>query len=266
LADTVHVTNCPRCGIRLLPGALACVNCDLPVTSESTAATGEPRTESPPPYRVPSYGAPPAPYGTPPQDYVPPAPYSPGRYPAPWTTNGLSVAGLILSILWIGGIGSLLGVIFGHVSRSQIKRRPQRGGGLSLAALIIGYAGLIGSAVFWANIDNIINSGTVQNALVQEDMKDAASAERSFFSDNGRFTNSSVDLANKGFDTIGDNTIYAAYHASDGYCLVGGHNGATTWYLYDSGHGGLSEEIYVSAAAAEAACEVIDVGDYAAIA
>lgn len=260
------MTNCPRCGIRLLPGALACVNCDLPLTSATAAATAE-SDEAPPPYQAPPpYGAPPQPYGAPPPQYVPPASYSPGNYPAPWTTNGLSVAGLILSILWIGGIGSLLGVIFGHVSRGQIKKRPQRGAGLSLAALIIGYLGLVGSAVLWANIGNIINSDVVQNQLVQEDIKDAASAERDVVSDTGRFTNSGVELANEGFESIGDNTIYAAYHAGEGYCLVGGHNGGTTWYLYDSQHGGLSDTAYPSAAAAEAACTVTGLGAYAAIA
>jgi hypothetical protein len=157
-------------------------------------------------------------------------------------------------------------VIFGHVSRGQIKKRPQRGAGLSLAALIIGYLGLVGSAVLWANIGNIINSDVVQNQLVQEDIKDAASAERDVVSDTGRFTNSGVELANEGFESIGDNMIYAAYHAGEGYCLVGGHNGGTTWYLYDSQHGGLSDTAYPSAAAAEAACTVTGLGAYAAIA
>ena len=58
----------------------------------------------------------------------------------------------------------------------------------------------------------------------------------------------------------------AAYHAGEGYCLVGGHNGGTTWYLYDSQHGGLSDTAYPSAAAAEAACTVTGLGAYAAVA
>jgi hypothetical protein len=254
----------------LLPGALACINCELPIPQPPTAAPEAPAEGSPPPYALPqpeyspytpSPGAWP-PYGAPPQ---PGMPYGGPPGPAPWSNNGLAIAGLVLSILWIGGLGSLLGVIFGHVSRGQIKKRPQRGAGLALAALIIGYIGLAGSVVLWANIDNILNSNVVQNELVKQDIKDAAAAERDFFSDNGSFTSSSVELRNHGFQPVGDNTIYAGAAASDGYCLVGAHNGSTTWYLYDSTTGGLQDTTYLSAAAAEAACTV-DVSDFVAVA
>jgi hypothetical protein len=176
--------------------------------------------------------------------------------PAPWTTNGLAIASLVLAILWLGGVGSVLGVIFGHVSRSQIKKRPQRGGGIALAGLVIGYLGIIGSAVLYASLPSIINSGLVQNQLVQADMTSAASAEHHYLRDNGSYTDDGFALRDEGFDPIGRDSIYAAFHANDGFCLVGAHRGSSTWYLYDSESGGLSDAVYSSASAAEAGCVV----------
>jgi hypothetical protein len=55
-------------------------------------------------------------------------------------TNGLAVASLILSIVQ-PGIGSVLAIIFGHIARRQIRQSngTQKGNGLALAGLIIGY-------------------------------------------------------------------------------------------------------------------------------
>lgn len=65
-------------------------------------------------------------------------------------TNGLAIASLALSLVWVYGLTSILGVIFGHVARRQIKAspEPQGGAGLALAGLIIGYLGLAGTALF----------------------------------------------------------------------------------------------------------------------
>ena len=57
-------------------------------------------------------------------------------------TNGLAVASFVLSLVTLCGIGSLLGVIFGHISLGQIKRKPQGGRGLAIAGLVLGYLGL----------------------------------------------------------------------------------------------------------------------------
>ena len=255
------MANCPRCGTRLLPGALACINCELPLTPDPSGAADAP-AGSPPPYQLPQPGYSPyaanpnwPPYGAPAPAYPQPGFYAPPG-PAPWSTNGLAIAGLILSILWLGGLGSLLGVIFGHVARGQIRKRPQKGAGLALAALILGYLGLVGSVALYANIDRIINSGVVQNALVQEDLKDAASAEHDFLEASGKYTNDPANLSNFGFTPIGRNTIYAAYKSDQGFCLVGAHNGSNTWYLYDSDNGDLSDNTYSSLEQGESACSI----------
>lgn len=70
-----------------------------------------------------------------------PPPPVPGAAPsgglAP--TNAFAVVSLVLGLLG----GNLLAVIFGHVARGQIRQTGERGDGLALAGLILGYAGLV---------------------------------------------------------------------------------------------------------------------------
>jgi len=82
------------------------------------------------PYNTPSYGTPPyEPYGYPVHPY-PPYPYP---YPAP-RTNALAIASLVCAFLF-----APLGIVFGHLSLSQIRRSGEDGRGLALAGLVIGY-------------------------------------------------------------------------------------------------------------------------------
>jgi Domain of unknown function (DUF1707)/Domain of unknown function (DUF4190) len=80
----------------------------------------------------------------PPVLYHPPAGYYPEpRQPANGLAGGslvCSVVGLLMPILLIPG------VIMGHIAREQIRTRNQRGAGMALAGLVIGYLG----AAFWA--------------------------------------------------------------------------------------------------------------------
>jgi hypothetical protein len=48
---------------------------------------------------------------------------------------------LVVSLaLW--GIGSILGVIFGHIALRQIASTGEQGRGLAIAGLVLGYVGL----------------------------------------------------------------------------------------------------------------------------
>jgi hypothetical protein len=58
------------------------------------------------------------------------------------STNGLAIAALVLGILWLYWVGSILAVIFGHIALSQIDHSRQRGRGLAIAGLVLGYVGL----------------------------------------------------------------------------------------------------------------------------
>jgi hypothetical protein len=75
------------------------------------------------------------------------------RVPLVAHTNGLAVASLVLGILWLGGIGAILAVIFGHSAKRQIavSEGTQSGRGLAVAGLVLGWigvAGIIGTLTF----------------------------------------------------------------------------------------------------------------------
>ena len=59
-------------------------------------------------------------------------------------TNGLAVASLIAGFFWLGWLGSVLAVIFGHIALGQIKRSGGRetGSGLAISGLVLGYLGI----------------------------------------------------------------------------------------------------------------------------
>jgi NhaP-type Na+/H+ and K+/H+ antiporter len=56
--------------------------------------------------------------------------------------NRMAVASLVLSLLWLFGLGSLLGVVFGHIALRQIKRSNELGRGLAIGGLVMGYLAL----------------------------------------------------------------------------------------------------------------------------
>jgi Domain of unknown function (DUF4190) len=90
----------------------------------------------------PSYGA--TPYSSTPY-YAPGTPYAPYGHAAPSKTNGLAIAALVCGIAgFILFIPAVLGVIFGFVARAQIKKSggTQKGGGMALAGIIVGFAWL----------------------------------------------------------------------------------------------------------------------------
>jgi Domain of unknown function (DUF4190)/Domain of unknown function (DUF1707) len=54
-------------------------------------------------------------------------------------TNGLAIASLVVSLVWMWWIGSLLAIVFGHVALGQIARTGQAGRGMAIAGLTLGY-------------------------------------------------------------------------------------------------------------------------------
>ncbi|WP_232498009.1 DUF4190 domain-containing protein [Agromyces humatus] len=103
---------------------------------------------------APAYGAPAAPaYGQPAPAY---------GQPAGAKTNVLAIISLIASIaafVILPFIGSIAGVICGHIALSQIKKTGEQGRGMAVAGLIVGYVGIvlaiIGTIVFFAIIASI---------------------------------------------------------------------------------------------------------------
>ena len=82
-------------------------------------------------------------------------------------TNPLALASFILSIAWLGGIGSLGGLIMGALSRKQLKEDHEgreTGLGFAQAAVIVGIVGLVGACVAWPVIASSYRTG---NQIVQ---------------------------------------------------------------------------------------------------
>lgn len=77
----------------------------------------------------------------------PPSAHAPGHDDPAAPTNVLAVLSLVGSLLGLlmilPVVGSILGVSFGHVGRKQIREKGERGDGIALAGLVIGYVGLV---------------------------------------------------------------------------------------------------------------------------
>ncbi|MEN2741087.1 DUF4190 domain-containing protein [Microbacterium sp. X-17] len=126
-----------------------------PAAPEPPAAQPAPPAQPAAPAQPPQYAQPPQqPYGQPQYGQpVPPSPQYPGAYPPPvYTpyptgprTNPLAIVSLISSLVGlfiIPIIASIVGVITGHISLSQIKKTGENGHGMALAGVIIGWVSL----------------------------------------------------------------------------------------------------------------------------
>jgi hypothetical protein len=54
----------------------------------------------------------------------------------------MSIASMVLGILWIYWIGSILALIFGYIARRQIRESGQVGGGMAVAGIVLGWIGV----------------------------------------------------------------------------------------------------------------------------
>lgn len=72
-----------------------------------------------------------------------PYPYNRGVVPVP-PTNGLAVGALVCGIaeMFTLGFAAVPAIVLGHVARGQIKRTGERGDGLAIAGLVLGYLGI----------------------------------------------------------------------------------------------------------------------------
>ena len=146
---------------------------DYVAPSSASPPDPTPDVAQPPPI-APTSPLPPASSQLPPtSSQLPPAPAPIGYAPAPVgyggagpgkkKTNGMAVASLVLGIVWLGGIGSVLAVIFGFMSRKKIEESQgqEQGGGFAIAGLVLGFVGILGAIGFWLLVVVI---GTAVNA------------------------------------------------------------------------------------------------------
>ena len=67
-------------------------------------------------------------------------------------TNVLAIVGMCASIFGVISsifIGGIAGIVMGHIARKQIRERGERGDGMAIAALWVGYIGTILWILFW---------------------------------------------------------------------------------------------------------------------
>jgi hypothetical protein len=126
---------------------------------------------------------------------VAPYPGGPQYYPpgGAGPTNGFAIASLVLSIIWIGGLGSLLAIIFGIVARRQIRSSAGRQGGegIAVAGLIIGIVGLLAVMLALGLVlalkSTLENAANSQVASCQADAKVVETALQAYRAQNGSY-------------------------------------------------------------------------------
>jgi Tfp pilus assembly protein PilE len=159
---------------------------------------------------------PPGPYGGQPQPY--------GSYP-PYQasgSDGMSIASLVLGLLWMGGLGSLLAVIFGHLALGRSKREHRKASGVTIAGLVLGYVGLVMTVLLILAsiaIPVFLNQrSTAAAALLKSDLTTAASSEESYYVAHGRYAD---DVADLGLVPAAGDQVEVRAADSDSFCLAG---------------------------------------------
>jgi len=77
---------------------------------------------------------------------VPMAPPPPPYYPAPMRaqrTDPKAIASLVCSLVGGCGVGSVAGIVLGHLAKRDIRQTGDHGSGLATAGLIIGYISVV---------------------------------------------------------------------------------------------------------------------------
>jgi hypothetical protein len=61
---------------------------------------------------------------------------------------------MVLGILWLGGLGAILALVFGLISKGQINKSAgtESGRGMAIAGIILGAIGIVGAVIFFVVI------------------------------------------------------------------------------------------------------------------
>jgi hypothetical protein len=184
---------------------------------------------------APSQGAVP-PYGYGVQPYS-----AAGMVPVPTQsgTDGKAVTSLVLGIVWLGGLGSVVAVILGHISRSESRKQGRRPSGIALAGTVLGYIGIVGavSLVLLSTLVFHTVKSQAQQLFVKSDLRNAAAAEESFNVGHQTYTSSMTDLRQAGYVATFDVTVSVISADTSGYCLVGSLKDGSDRFYYSSADG-----------------------------
>ena len=132
---------------RVLPLGTNCAKTRRPAPPVSgrplATGSGQNPGSSPAPAQVPvTYGRPGTSVGT-----------GAGWGPPPASaTNSAAIAALVFSIVSVATsffLAGFVAIVLGHVARSQIRSRSERGSGMAVTALWLGYLSLLVWLLFW---------------------------------------------------------------------------------------------------------------------
>ena len=73
----------------------------------------------------------------------------PERPPATQRFSRKAIWSLVLSILWLGGLGSVAGIMLGVSARHQIAQTGERGNGVAVAGIAVGVITLLFAVAYW---------------------------------------------------------------------------------------------------------------------
>jgi hypothetical protein len=76
----------------------------------------------------------------------------PSAPPTTQRTSKMAIWSLVLSIITLGGLGSLAGIALGLAARRRIEQTGERGHGLAIAGIIVGVVTLVAAIAYWAII------------------------------------------------------------------------------------------------------------------
>jgi hypothetical protein len=68
---------------------------------------------------------------------------------------------MVLGIVWVYWIGSILALVFGYVAQKQIRENNQRGNGMAITGIVLGWVGVASLIVFIIVL--IVASGSSMN-------------------------------------------------------------------------------------------------------
>lgn len=63
--------------------------------------------------------------------------------------NRRAIWSLVLSILWLGGLGAVAGIMLGVSARRRIAQTGEQGAGLAVAGIVVGVITLLIAIVYW---------------------------------------------------------------------------------------------------------------------
>ncbi len=75
-------------------------------------------------------------------------------------TSRMAAWSLVLSILTLGGVGSVAGIMLGFAARRRIAGSGERGRGLAIAGIVVGVVTFVLAMAYWAYLGSHFGTGT----------------------------------------------------------------------------------------------------------